>query len=408
MVRYTSLLPGTADPASIEEATPLPPFAPKTLAFINMVSRKLLTKGSLTTYPELVALGYWMRQANLARLQNRFERSAGEILFQPRGTAFHIAPSNVDSIFIYSWFLSMICGNKNIIRLSSRESQQVNALIAVLAELFQDEEWRPIAERVLLIRYDHDAELTAYFSSLCDVRIIWGGNATVSEVRRISLPPLATEVAFANKFSMALVNAENWNEATDSKKWDWLGKFYNDAYWFAQMACSSPRLIIWHGDSNSVKIAQESFWSGVTTLVKKKKTNLMPVDYINKIVAADLSALEVPDVLIRKGKLADVLRVEVGFEHLRSLLDAHLHCGAGLFYESAIRSLESLLPMLDRRIQTVSYAGYDDVSEIRNFVAGHTLRGIDRIVPFGQALEFSPYWDGHDLFRVFLRQVEVS
>jgi hypothetical protein len=407
MPGFKQLLPNPVEPDRFKQLSPMRMFAPETLSFISALSNRLLRTSSLKAYPELMALGFWMRGANLARLRQQFENSAGQALFQPRGTAFHIAPSNVDSIFIYSWFLSMICGNKNIVRLSSRGSPQLDLLIGALADLLSKEEWRSVAEKVLLVRYDHDADLTTYFSQMCDVRVIWGGNATVSEVRRLPLPPVACEVMFASKFSVAIVNAENWNSAAECRRQDWLGKFFNDVYWFGQMACSSPRLLIWHGAREAKKSAQDSFWSGMTDLVRERKTDLMPIDYVNKIVAADLIALKLHGATIHNSKQSDICRVEVERDDVMQLIDLDLHCGAGLFYETAIDTLDSLLPILDRRIQTVAYAGYDG-SELRDFVSSHTLRGIDRIVPFGQALEFTPIWDGFDLFRVFLRQVTVD
>ncbi len=36
------------------------------------------------------------------------------------------------------------------------------------------------------------------------------------------------------------------------------------------------------------------------------------------------------------------------------------------------------------------------------------LNGIDCFVPIGQALEFSPIWDGYDLLREYCREVEIK
>jgi hypothetical protein len=224
----------------------------------------------------------------------------------------------------------------------------------------------------------------------------------------LPLPPTACEVAFASKFSLALVHANGWNDATGSRQQDWLGKFFNDVYWFGQMACSSPRLVVWHGDRRAVESAQSGFWSGLSALAKERGTAFAPVDYVNKVVAGDLSALRVPTVVLRNGEQNDIARIEVDRTHLRQLIDLDLHCGAGLFYETSVDTLDELLPVLERRIQTVAYAGYDDPGQLRDFVSNHILRGIDRIVPFGQSLEFSSVWDGFDLLRVFLRQVTVS
>ena len=54
---------------------------------------------------------------------------------------------------------------------------------------------------------------------------------------------------------------------------------------------------------------------------------------------------------------------------------------------------------LDRNI------GAADARELAVAVNG---RGIDRIVPIGQALQFSRHWDGYDLFAEFTRQVTID
>jgi hypothetical protein len=386
----------------------LRPFAPVSLDFVDAFSRMLRAMPALRAHPELAALGFWMRRANITRICHHFQASASGQLFQPRGIAFHIAPSNVDSMFVYSWFLSIICGNKNIVRLPSRSSPGMALLTRVFDELLAMEEWRKIAERALLVRYDRDDRAaTAGFSSLCDLRVIWGGDATVAGIRQVPLAPRACEVAFANKFSMAIIRADGWNRADLQRQQEWLVRFFNDTYTFGQMACSSPRLLAWHGHASAVAVAQENFWNGLSALVRTRSTRLQPIDYVNKRTAADLIALRLP-ASIRDDGQNDICRIALPIEAMRKLIDTDLHCGAGLFYETSIDSLDSLDSLLDRRIQTVTYAGYGDGAELREHVATRILAGIDRIVPFGCALDFAPVWDGFDLFRLFMRQVTVS
>jgi hypothetical protein len=58
-------------------------------------------------------------------------------------------------------------------------------------------------------------------------------------------------------------------------------------------------------------------------------------------------------------------------------------------------------------VQTVSYAGFRK-EELRQFVVSSPLCGIDRIVPFGHALDFSPVWDGFDMLRTFMREITLE
>jgi hypothetical protein len=44
---------------------------------------------------------------------------------------------------------------------------------------------------------------------------------------------------------------------------------------------------------------------------------------------------------------------------------------------------------------------------IQEFVLSHHLRGIDRIVPMGSAMDIGLIWDGYDLINVLSRVVSV-
>ena len=79
----------------------LPPFSPEARAFINGLSRAILKDKGLRIYPELMAFAHWMRKRNILDLQQQFEAEAGERFFFGRGVALHIAPANVDTIFLY-------------------------------------------------------------------------------------------------------------------------------------------------------------------------------------------------------------------------------------------------------------------------------------------------------------------
>jgi hypothetical protein len=91
----------------------------------------------------------------------------------------------------------------------------------------------------------------------------------------------------------------------------------------------------------------------------------------------------------------------------RPAVHAELHCGGGLFHEARVQALDDLLPLLSRRIQTVSQWGFERAELVR-FARRGAPRGIDRIVPVGQALAFSPVWDGVDLWRAFTRELDIQ
>ena len=135
----------------------------------------------------------------------------------------------------------------------------------------------------------------------------------------------------------------------------WANAFYNDAYWFGQMACSSPRLVLWlGGTTDDVSAARLNFWSALDARVSCATTTLEIADYINKRVAVDSLAVE---FLVKIPTMINNETTRVWLD--QPALHNDFHCGAGLFFESGIPCVTDLLPLLSRKIQTVSYMGVD-------------------------------------------------
>lgn len=380
----------------------LPPFGPAQFGFAAQLAKALTASQAVRTFPELVALGFWLRPANLKRTIDGFQFRQGEAIHLPRGLVFHVAPSNVDTIFVYSWFISLLCGNRNIVRLSSKETPQTTVLLAILDELLAKNEWRDVARRTLIVRYGHDATVSAALSAACDVRVIWGGDETIRSFRHLALNPRATELAFANKFSMSVMDARAVAESTVDALRQLATAFHNDVYWFGQMACSSPRMLLWLGGQADTEAATRRFWPALRTELDRRGVAISAPDHMNKEVVADSLAIEHARVRI---ETLDPRVTRVWLPELQ--LRDELHCGSGLFHEARIETLEALAPLLSRKIQTVSHFGVP-VAQWTDFLRTTVPAGIDRIVPVGHALDFEPIWDGHDLLQSFLREVSVQ
>ena len=188
---------------------PAVPFASDTVTFVEAFGRQLLQDPAVRKFPELVALGFWARAANLKRMKDAFASSYAREVRLARGTAFHVAPSNVDTIFVYSLLLSMLAGNVNIVRISSRAGEQANLLLKLLGDALAAAE-ETVSDRIALVRYAHDRAITDAISSLVDLRIVWGGDATVETIRESPLSPRGTELVFPNRYSLAVIDARAW------------------------------------------------------------------------------------------------------------------------------------------------------------------------------------------------------
>ncbi|KIL49938.1 acyl-CoA reductase [Jeotgalibacillus soli] len=376
----------------------LTPFHPDVLLFVQGLSKRFLR---LRHYPELMALGYWLRKAHIHEMKESWhERTNGQFI-RARGTIFHLAPSNVDTIFVYSWMLSLLAGNRNVLRLSSKEQPQTNELLSVMMEILQDPEHAAVAERTMLLTYGHDDHVTAYLSERCHTRVVWGGDETVKAIRKIPLAPMANELVFPDRFSLAVLNAEVVMNANQEEKQQLLQQFYNDSFWFDQMACSSPRLIIWTGTDEAVESSQREFWPSFERIVHEKEYELMAAVQVQKLATGLWLAAEPESKQVQRG----ISYSRIFFDHIPAKVRER-HCGGGLFFECKVSDLRGVSSTIVDKDQTLAYFGYSK-EELIKFASAVSARGIDRIVPIGQALNFDGVWDGQNFLQSFTREVVI-
>ena len=394
-----------ANLSAVAEAAGLPPFSAAAEAFIADVSRTILRSPAMRQFPELMAMAHALRPAQIAALKSAFESSNRDRIRRAVGMAFHIAPSNVDSIFVYSWFLALLGGNANLIRLSSRLGEQVDRLIAVLGEVVGKPNHEDVRRRTLVVGYERDDAVTAEISKRCAIRVLWGGDATIEHVRALPLNPHAREIAFADRFSLALFDTATVLNASDSDLRKLIDAFFNDAFWFDQNACSSPRQIVWLGEPETVAQAQERFWTALGSKLAETGWQLEPAAMMARMTAVQSFAArnETPPV---SGDWAARGIVRIALPRLTE--DARRsHPGGGVFYETVVPTLEALDDMLGPRDQTLCVYGVAR-DTLRKWLKNRTGAGIDRVVPVGHALDFSSVWDGQDLMDVFTREVALE
>jgi hypothetical protein len=89
----------------------------------------------------------------------------------------------------------------------------------------------------------------------------------------------------------------------------------------------------------------------------------------------------------------------------RAALDKDV-CGGGLVRHVPIARVSDILDFIDEGDQTVTHWGIEGEA-LREFAAGAGARGLDRVVPIGEALAFDAVWDGFHLVDDMMRRVRV-
>ena len=387
------------DSGAMTGARPLRPYDDLVLEFLNDLSRALLADAEAKREADIVAFAYWCRKANTARLKREFAEPRVRLGL---GVVFHITPSNVPINFAFSLAFALLAGNASVVRVPTRDTLQVSIVCRAIRRLVAEPGHRAIAGMTVVVRYPPNDEITRAFSALCDGRIIWGGDETIRHIRSLGIPERSVEVVFADRYSLCAIDGASVLAADDPELARLAGGFFNDTYLMDQNACSSPHLVLWFGAPDVIERAQRRFWERVHA-VAAARYQLQPVNAVDKYLQLCRNAIELDHVagVSRHGNY--VYRVELA--DVPDNVDT-LRGRYGYVYEYRADDISRLAPVVNAKYQTVTYFGVDK-AYLADFVVSHRLRGIDRIVPIGTALDIGVVWDGYDIVRSLSRIIDV-
>ncbi|MCR4615563.1 MAG: hypothetical protein K5756_05385 [Clostridiales bacterium] len=396
LLNRVTFLTGSAELAdNLSAVPPMIPFEEKIIDLLNAVSAEIIKDPRSRAYSDVITFGFWIRKGSVLKLKERFEIN-DNALHLGKGVVFHIAPSNVPVNFAYSLAAGLLNGNANVVRVPSKDFPQVGIITDAFNKvLAQREEMKPY---VLCVRYDRDKEINDLFSSVADVRIVWGGDRTIEELRRSPLPPRSGEITFADRYSIAVIDSESYLAAEDKKRI--AEDFYNDTFFSDQNACTSPRIVIWTG--NRTAEAKEIFWEE-EHLLAEKKYNFQPIQGVNKLTRSFLVSAAQPGVKVVEHRDNLIVRVTVP-ELTETLMDNRDNCG--YFYEYDCKDINDIKPVCnDKRCQTIAYFGSRE-SITPLLMSG--IKGVDRVVPLGRTMDFDLLWDGYNLTQHLTRSIVLE
>ena len=368
----------------------LRPFDDEVIAFLNDLSG-ILRKDR--EYSDVATFGFWCRKAALLKEKEKYDDVTERF---GKGIVFHSTPSNVPVNFAFSFAAGLLAGNANIVRLPGRPFAQVDIISNAVNELLADKH-KAMAPYIVFVMFPPVKEITDTFSSLCNARVIWGGDMTVAELRQSKIPARTTEITFADRHSIAVIDADAY--LAEENKGAVIQNFYNDTYFTDQNACTSPRIIFWRGSKKEE--AKADFWRHVHEMVVGKYS-LAPVQSVGKLNALySVAAYK----KVRLVKSDDMYITRVAVDRIdRDLMNYKYN--SGFFFEKDIDGLNEIADVCDIRCQTLTYFGVKE-EDFREFLEQTRPVGIDRIVPLGKSMDFALIWDGHDLIRQMSRKVAI-
>lgn len=387
MTELSILIPKNTSLDGFNSCALLPSFSPVTLAFLEELSKALLTTGQSTQLPELTALGFWLRKSNIKRMQQSLSG-----IHKPLGTVVHFTPANVDTMFVYSWVCSLIMGNRNIVRVATQASDLRTQLELVLNQLFEDSRFVELSKANLFVSYDKNSHWTEQLSKQANARVIWGGDTSVTSIRAFPTPARCRDISFADRYSVVLINGNKLSTKDDIESV--AERLWRDSQAYSQQACSSPKVLFWFGSTRN----QPKFFETLNRLAKPtqqiQQTNqhFVTSQLVKQAVATEVVYLEAICVLELSTITPPVYEK---------------HTGNGLFYLQQIDKLDELIHIIDDKCQTLTYWGFEQ-AEILKLIYDPSITGIDRAVPIGHALDFEYEWDGYNLLSQLSRSIQVE
>ncbi len=383
------------------KAPVLTPFDNRIIDFCSDFSSKLLKSADARNFPDVVSLAFWLRRSSVTQMKDAY-LSDDRVIRCGRGVIFHIAPSNVAVNYAYSLFSGLLCGNANIVRVPSRDFPQVKIINDYLVKVL---DYHPDMKKyITVVRYERSKAVNDYFSSLCNVRVIWGGDNTIASLRESPIPASSTEVTFADRYSLAVMDSDAFVESNKEAGFieRFVSDFYNDTYLSDQNACTSPRIVVWTGKRKEE--AKEILWKNLKRFADDKYY-VQPIFGVDKLSLLCRAAAEGTDYNIRLSEGSDNLLYRVRTDKVDpALLD--YRGTAGYFYEYDCNDICSLFDLCnDTGCQTIALFGSKDIVEP---LINAGTKGIYRIASIGHTMDFSLIWDGYNLVDCFTRSVSTS
>ncbi|MEE1114824.1 MAG: acyl-CoA reductase [Eubacterium sp.] len=413
----TKDLPGST--RTIVEAGTMPPaaeaslevFSPLAVSFLTALSDAIRSDVNRRSHPDALAFAFWCRKSALEALKKRYAgllpHGAGSMAgAHGKGLTFHLAPSNMPAMFAYSFAVSLLAGNPNIVRISEKDAPETDYLLDKIRTIMERPSFRQLKAMNAFLRFPHDDACLREIFRDCKVRVLWGSSETIDRITAIPAGRMTgtgnsecTDIIFPSRTSIAVIDARTVSRLQEDELELLAARYFRDTYEADQNACSSPVTNFWVcGGINAEEAAlsRYRFYSALAKIAEGytedawravEKYRRLCLLYLNdtegRFLPADRWKNNLYSIPVQ------VLPARLG----------ELEGKFGSFYDYQINDLEDLLPWMNEDVQTAVVEGID-AAAFRTLLDKSGAKGVDRIVPIGDALVFDTVWDRKDLIRL--------
>ena len=378
--------------------TPLKPFDLSVINFLDVISKEIQNNNKTKFNSEISTFGFFCRKKNIQKLKKIYFIEKRGTIKLGLGIAFHVTPSNIPTNFAYSFVFSLLCGNSNIIKLPRQNFYEIEQLCMIFNKVLK--KFPKIKKYILIVKTKDNEDFSKKISKISDLRIIWGGNQTINKLKEIKTSERCRDLYFPNRNSFCILNLNELSKKNENEIIKICNGFYNDTFLVDQNACSSPHLIYWVGKKNKKII--NFFWKSLKKVIAEK-------NYKSFFSGSYYKYNKLCNEIINLGNFDNFdnyenfycINLKKNSFNLNDLISK-----LGYFYQIQVNNINEVFKNVDSFTQTMTYYGFQKETIEKNYRKFH-LKGIDRIVPIGQALTIEFNWDGYDLFNSMTRTISL-
>jgi hypothetical protein len=302
----------------------------------------------------------------------------------------HWIAGNIPTLAVFSFVLSSLAKNVNLVRVPQESLPVVGRMLAALDETTTPSgrtSGRALLEGASFFYFAGDDRAThAELSTHADARVVWGGRETVASVLSLPRHEHCEDVVFGPKFSLGLVDAKAAGRAIGDPALP--RSIARDVLLFDQAACSSPHILYVEGDLERARA-----FAGALAAELERQTARSPKRAIQEGTAAAILRLRTDYALsetrdVRASRAVDwTVLVDADGAVLSDGVQSRT------VFVRAVGSLTDVVPLLTPQVQTVGFL-VDDEALAERLASQLCRRGISRLARFGLMNVYDQPWDG--------------
>ena len=382
---------GSTSIDSVRDSSTFPIFSPSVLDFLDEISRLFFSSGLASQLPTISSFFFSIRRRNLNDISSIY---LDGVVCWGRGLSFHITPSNVAATALYSWAFALLTGNPSVVRISSSVSCYLQPVLALVDSVYP--KYSNQLPLFCFIGYPRNSETTNILSLSSDIRLIWGGDSTVTSIKSVPTKPACVDIPFPDRKSFIILDTSLFPDSDLQLQSD-MDDLAKDIVLYSQLACSSPIILYLPQRCSFDSLEFKKFISFLSHSISSSQF----LDFTERehILSSFDTCLSSKDLtLLHHDESFSCFFCEPAF--LPAIVSSHRPSNANLI----CTYLDSVNPSLPESSQTAVV--YPFVSHhLRNLSPFLSKSSVSRFVPPGQAIDMSFFWDGHDIVRMMSRHV---